>query len=146
VPERAVRPYARKKAQVIIVTGAPGSGKTTYVREHMADGDLVWDWDEIMHAITNRPSHSECPEGAMDFVLGMRERFCAIAAHSETGIGRVWVIVSERCPLTRELQMRGATIVDLDTLIEVCAQRLRERGPGAKWALDAYLQRHRGPT
>ena len=33
--------------QVTVVTGPPGSGKTTHVREHRGDRDLVWDMDEV---------------------------------------------------------------------------------------------------
>ena len=40
--------------RVILVWGPPASGKTTYVKKHMADGDMVIDLDAIKHAISFR--------------------------------------------------------------------------------------------
>ena len=45
------------------VTGAPGSGKSTYVREHHGDNDIIYDFDLMAQAITGKEAHSELTEG-----------------------------------------------------------------------------------
>jgi len=41
-----------KPIKVYIVYGSPASGKTTYVRDHMSDGDMVVDLDMIGQALS----------------------------------------------------------------------------------------------
>jgi hypothetical protein len=126
---------------MVVVCGPPGCGKTTYVREHKGEGDLVWDWDAVAAAITLEPMYSTWPDGAMDFLLGIRERFCAIAAHGDGRVRRVWVIVSERNAFTRQLEQVGAAVLDLDAAEDVCRARLAQRGPEATRTLDKFLAR-----
>jgi len=111
------------------------------VQTNKSPEDLVWDWDAIAGALTLQPPHGELPQGSMDFLLGMRERFCAIAAHGDGRVPRVWVIVAERSPFTRQLQQLGAVFLDLDAPESVCRERLAKRGPGATRALDQFLAR-----
>ena len=37
---------------IILVTGLPGTGKTTWVKEHMKPGDIAYDLDRIAGALT----------------------------------------------------------------------------------------------
>jgi dephospho-CoA kinase len=136
-----MRQYSERATEIVILCGKPGSGKTTYVRENKWDDDLVWDWDAISAALTMNPMYTPWPDGAMDFLLGLRERFCAIAAHGDGKIRRVWVIVSERSAFTSQLLQLGASIIDLDCPEEVCRERLAQRGPEATRTLDKYLAR-----
>ena len=57
----AVKGFIKKRKEVFIVYGAPCSGKTTYVRENMDDGDLVVDLDAIRSGISLMPMHSPAP-------------------------------------------------------------------------------------
>ena len=38
-----------------IICGLPASGKTTYVKRHMTEHDLIYDYDELMHALSGLP-------------------------------------------------------------------------------------------
>ena len=41
----------------VVVCGPPGSGKSTYVREHAGSGDIRIDLDDIVSALTGQPRH-----------------------------------------------------------------------------------------
>ena len=40
-----------------VITGAPCSGKSTYIKEHKGKGDLVVDYDEIAFCLGSDESH-----------------------------------------------------------------------------------------
>jgi hypothetical protein len=40
-----------------IVCGPPGSGKSTYIREHAKQGDTIIDLDAIMGTLSGKPEH-----------------------------------------------------------------------------------------
>ncbi|MDN6625850.1 MAG: ATP-binding protein [Pisciglobus halotolerans] len=46
---------------ITIVHGAPCSGKTTYVQEHIKPNDLVFDWDAIEYAISGNEYQKKNP-------------------------------------------------------------------------------------
>ena len=46
-----------------VVTGPPCSGKTTYILEHMAEGDVMVDFDRIAQAISPKSPQYQYPEG-----------------------------------------------------------------------------------
>jgi broad-specificity NMP kinase len=137
---------SKKRTEIVVVCGPPGSGKTSYIRENKWEGDLVWDWDAISAAITLEPLYTPWPEGAMDFLLGMRERFCAIAAHGDGRVRRVWIIVSERNAFTAQLTQLGAVVIEMKASEEDCRERLALRGPEATRTLDKYLARTQTKT
>ncbi len=55
-----------------IVYGCPCSGKSTYVREHVGDSDLIYDYDALIQACTNRTVHTADRHVGHFVVLGLR--------------------------------------------------------------------------
>jgi predicted kinase len=45
--------------KVYLVTGAPCSGKTTFVRERMQEGDLVFDIDDLWQMVSGQPRYTK---------------------------------------------------------------------------------------
>jgi hypothetical protein len=43
--------WRRSDTWIVLVTGPPTSGKSTYIREHRTPGDLVIDWDAMREAM-----------------------------------------------------------------------------------------------
>lgn len=115
---------------ITLVCGPPGSGKTTYVNERRKPGDIVWDFDVIMSAITGMDIH-QTPRAAVRFAKQMRDGFYREAMNSSGH--RIWII--EACPtaaerLRFERDLRAGVIL-LDTPEHVCIERVRDRG--AHW-------------
>jgi predicted kinase len=46
---------------ITVVTGSPGSGKTTYVAERKGREDIVLDFDEIAYALGSSVDHHSVP-------------------------------------------------------------------------------------
>lgn len=62
---------ARVERKVYIVTGAACSGKTTFVRERMLEGDIVLDIDDIWQTLSGQPRYTK-PTALKPIVFNMR--------------------------------------------------------------------------
>ena len=78
---------------VYVIYGSPLSGKTTYVKKHKGDNDLVYDFDKIMSALSFEPSHKH-NSNLIDYVLEIRDLIIA-KLKSEKNIDNVWIITTE---------------------------------------------------
>lgn len=125
-------------SEVFLICGPPGAGKTTYVREHMKPGDIVWDFDAVLQAITGLPMHERTP-AAHQFVMAMQDSFLRVIARTNA---RVWII---ECAPSREHRARrvrhfGAQVIHLDVPAEICKQRVAARGEHWPAAVDRYFE------
>lgn len=79
--------------EVYVICGPPGSGKTTFVQQHMQPGDLVLDMDAIVSALTGNKSIHPDYSNVMNTALAVRE---AIYKSIESGKAgkRAFVITS----------------------------------------------------
>jgi 5-methylcytosine-specific restriction endonuclease McrA len=112
------------RSNTTVVCGQAGSGKSTYVAEHMADNDLHWDYDEVMQRITGLPMHQGLPE-AIGSVLADRDQFITSTNHCPH---HVWIIVTNRSAhIVKLLEQAGAHVVTMTTPDDVCRERLRDR-------------------
>ena len=128
--------YMRSLIPVSIIAGAPGSGKTSYVKAHAHWGDLIIDLDAIYSALSGLPWY-EKPDGLMPFVLAVRDALLRQLSHEST-VRQAWFITSEgrRSALDKMAESLGANIVVMDTGYTECIRRISqdERRKG-KWQM-----------
>jgi 5-methylcytosine-specific restriction endonuclease McrA len=112
------------RSNTTVVCGQAGSGKTTYVADHKAAKDLVWDFDVCMMEITGLPMHQSL-SGAVGSVLANRDAWVEATRHS---INRCWLIVSNpKAAIVSMMRDAGAQVIVMDTADDECQRRLRAR-------------------
>lgn len=136
--------YRQGNAHITLVIGPPCSGKSTYIEQKKSRGDLIWDFDVVLQAITSLPLYERC-DGAVPFCLAMRDAFLAKAVHGRGAVSKVWVAMSSWSPIANDLQRYGAEIVKLDTAKEVCLSRAELRGPENLKMVTEWFAKN-GPT
>ena len=112
-------------ASVIVVAGAPGSGKTTFVRERMKEGDLVVDLDAITAALNLGQWYEKTP-GVFHVALDVRD-FLLRRILQPSEIRTAWVITSEadaaeRADLAERL--KAVRVIVLETSAGECIRRI----------------------
>lgn len=91
-----------------IVCGAPGSGKTSFVRRHMGKRDIVWDMDYICMALLGAKTPHGNHDRALTVAADMREAFYDCVVQHKGQWEKAWIITS---------------VADM-TLIDALARRL----------------------
>lgn len=84
---------------LIIVHGPPCSGKSTYVREHMGERDVCFDYDKIANALTGKQLHTLADKNhARPMVLAARYAMLESYRRHIGGIRDFYVITSSQSP------------------------------------------------
>ncbi|MEB4860612.1 HNH endonuclease [Priestia megaterium] len=111
-----------KDSKVTIVNGASGSGKTTYVQDHIEHGDLVIDIDYLWMAVTMLDMYDK-PQHLTDIVLAMRNEACRVLqSKMDKGI-RAWIITTAK-DVDELKRMFNAEVITLDTGRDKCIERI----------------------
>ena len=114
--------------KVYLITGAPLSGKTSFVRERMQEGDLVFDIDDLWQTISGQPRYIK-PNALKAIVFNMR---LALKEQIAKGAGS-WrnAYIIESLPLATDrkreaerYKAHNTEIITIEASREECLNRL----------------------
>ena len=113
---------------LIIVHGPPCSGKSTYVREHMGERDVCFDYDKIANALTGRSLHTLADKNhARPMVLAVRYAMLESYRRHSAGIRDLYVITSSQSPgFWTAMEEYGPERVEMGTDLETCLDWLAQ--------------------
>lgn len=114
--------------KVYLVTGAPCSGKSTYVRLNMSKGDLVYDLDELAKALSYGELHNNNPL-LIDYALDIRELILN-KLEIEQDINAAWIITTNPKHILKANYFIDFEIVEMSTSEQECLKRLKEDPDG----------------
>ena len=80
------------KPQIIVIAGAPGSGKSTFVDKVRKPGDIVWDMDKVIQALTGLPLYQK-PDGIVSIGIAIKDTLLK-ELNSFNHIKKAWFILS----------------------------------------------------
>lgn len=115
-----------QSCRVTVVTGPPGAGKTSYVKERAIEGDLILDIDRLFVAFTGLPKY-EKPNAILPFVLNAYESVIAQLTNGTGDVRHAWIIsgAPEREKRNRLKWTLNAKVVVLDEREENCIERIK---------------------
>lgn len=136
-----------KRKEIYIVYGSPLSGKTTWIKENMSEGDLLIDMDNIWECISGQKRYVKPPRlNAIAFM--MRDQLIGAVKHrlgqwQNCYICGGYPLISERERLSKEL---GARLIYIDSGKEECVSRLesctdRDKAEWLKY-IDTWWERY----
>lgn len=110
--------------RVIVVWGPPCSGKSTYIRERLEPGDLAYDYDRLVDAVTLRASHEVDTGPAHPVVRDFRN---SLIYTVRNGLDAGTVYIAASWPgdyLKSRLEGLDPEYVQIESTIEECMARL----------------------
>lgn len=128
-------------ASIVLVTGPPCSGKTTYVHDHRSAGDIVIDFDALAVALGSPDSHDHPPE----LMSVTTAAWAAALAEARRHTAKVWIV--RVFPTPTDLALASETVT-LDVPAEECKRRAQEAGrpEAAVGVIDVWHDRHRSTS
>lgn len=143
----------RAATKVVVVTGPPCSGKSTYVQNTMSENDVVYDFDKIMQAITVKNEHTTESLAGGEIAAGLRWSLLNKAVKSKN-IETVYVIAREPFEyLKKFIKTLGveAEYKEMNTSKEECLKRLKgdsSRPDKEAWrkVIEEYFVKKEGDT
>ena len=126
--QHALRRLARqlggqKEKPVYLICGAPGSGKSTWVRQNAGKNDLILDLDDICAALSGHGAHED-HRSVLRAALAAREAILDHIRDREGGWERAYVITTANRPDALSLAQRlSAQIVKM----QAAPEQIREQ-------------------
>lgn len=113
-----------------IVTGAPASGKSTYIREHAQPGDIRIDYDEIANTLSGMdPNNHTHPQHVKNITKATRTAAIKAAMRYANQVD-VWIIHSTPTQSTLDdYREHGAEIITIDPGKDTVMQRIKNERP-----------------
>ncbi len=91
---RRTEQWRTAKTRIVLVTGPPAAGKTTWVGDNKGPNDLVVDYDQLAGAIggTSNPTHDAPNNPLHEPTLDARNAILRGLRQGKYNMGRAWII------------------------------------------------------
>lgn len=114
--------------KVYLITGAPLSGKTTFVKEHLQEGDIIFDIDDIWQLISGQPRYTK-PNALKQIVFNMRLALKEQIAKGAGSWRNAYIIESlpiatDRKREAERYKAHNVEVITMNTTREECLNRL----------------------
>lgn len=136
--------------QVFVVYGSPLSGKSSFVKETMLEGDLIIDVDRIWYCVSGCPEYVK-PNRLKSVVFATRDNLLESVKYRRGKWLNAYIIggYPYQAERARLLDTLGAREIHVDTPKEVCLQRLADCQDGrdkAEWSkyIEQWWQQYEG--
>lgn len=119
--------FKRVDRAVYLVYGAPLSGKSSFVRQNMAYGDIVVDVDKLFNAVSFRQLYDK-PDRLLNNVLSVRDKIIEDIKYRHGGWLAAWIIggYPQKQPREKLAADVGAELVYIEATREDCLERLKQ--------------------
>ena len=132
--------------KVYIITGAPLSGKTTWVKERVQEGDIVLDIDDIWQTISGMPRYVK-PNAFKDLVFNIKREIKKYIAAPGLGSWRNAYVIEGKLytPVDRKneaniYRAHNVELITMEATREECLQRLYSNADGRNIkAYESYI-------
>lgn len=120
--------------KVWLITGAPCSGKTTFVKERMGENDLMLDIDDIWQMVSGKDRYIK-PNALKPIVFKIRDEIKDLIARGAGTWRNAFIIESLPFPTDRaraeeKFKAFNVETITMDTSEEECIMRLMEHPSG----------------
>lgn len=110
---------------VYIVWGSPLSGKTSWVQQNIAPGDLIVDMDSIWQCVSGQPKYVK-PNKLKSVVFGLRDELLQMVQYRRGKWNNAYIIGGYPLQMERERLVNSLSAQDIfiDTDMQTCIDRL----------------------
>lgn len=125
-----------------IITGDPLTGKSTFVKKHAKNGDLVIDLDEIARALTITEVSHQYPLHIRQLAIIARQAVIARILQSNLNNLEVWLIHADpNKEQIKRYQLKSAQFHHCTASPQELSERLKTRTPENQAKIRAYYQK-----
>lgn len=128
---------------IYIIYGAPCSGKSTYIKNHAKEGDLICDVDLIYSAISVNQPH-EADLYIHEIALKLKECLFDIIENRAGKWNDVYItsIANNEQDIDKlKNRVKADEVILIDTPYEVCMERSRERPDYFKYLIAEWFNK-----
>lgn len=114
-----------QQQKIYIVCGAPGSGKTTYVRQHFSKGDMIVDLDYIKQAIT-MCDRTDAPDELLEVSEAIRELLYKYIEDRRVSAKTIWVVSSLPTRQQRQslIDRLNGELIHIEATVQECIEHI----------------------